>query len=1267
MNKIFTAFLLFTFLVITATAQITTGRINGTVSSADGVLPNATITITDNQTRKEITLQSNEDGVFSADGLQAGLYTVRAVVPNFKAYQANDVKIDTGREYTLNIVLEIGDVSATVTVSAGADIINSGSAELSNTVSPRQVLELPLNGRNPLGLVGLQAGAGPNRGNGSEIINGGRTSSTNFTRDGLNVQDAFIRNGFVTDTPTVDNTAEFTVITGNAGAESGYGASQIQLTTPRGGKDFRGALFAFNRNSKFAANNFFSNAAGRFVATDAAVIQGRASVGDPRQPRPFLNRNQFGGKIGGPLPLPYFGEGTPILLKDKAFFFFSTEKFILRQQTPKTTTILTPSARNGIFSYRPTGTPAAGQCITFSNGICTVNVLTGAGFIGNTIPTSAQGVLPLNAITASRFLSQIPTAGNRPDLGDGLNTTGLGFNQSDPEDRIEYTGRIDADINDRNSVFGTYRFNKTEDARTDIDTTFNSTASAKTSGPTKFLSLGYTATITSNFTNQLRGGRQKADVAFLNDVLPTNDFLLGTAGLLVTSPELTFRDQGRNLETTGISDNATYLIGNHSLRFGADFQRYKVRSFNFANVGVPTYSLGTVGNPNTPRLPFSGTASIYPGGVSAADANTADALRYFLAGIVGSGSIAANATSTSATAYTPGARLDRNLKYSTYSAYFSDQWKLTPNFTLNLGLRYELYSPLNSTDNLYLEVASGDDPVATLLNPNGRYQFVGGNAGKPGDFTKTDKNNFAPIISFAYSVPGKGLLKYVFGGDGKTVIRGGYRSGYVNDEYIRSQDNANGNNAGLSATANAFNGSSTFLNDRFGSLTPPTTPAFQAPPRSFADNNTLNFGNRFGTASLIDPNLQIQREDEYNIGIQREIGFDSVIEIRYVGTRSNSLVRSIDYNQIDIRDNGFGADFNRALNNVRQGANIFGVGGSCTANPSLCQTLTVIPQLSAGGQTLVANQISLGTPAETALTLIQQGNTGTVRFLPNGNTGVANLTTNGGKFRYNALQTEIRRRFTGGLALQANYTFQKILTDVLDDGINQTRVSPFLDNNNRANEYSRAAYDTTHTFNFNGIYELPFGKGKPFLNSGGISNLIFGGFQIGSIVQLTSGAPILISDPRGTLNRTVRSNNQTAVSNLNKDQIKALLGFRNVNGALYFIDPSVISPTGRGANGFSITPNTFNGQAFFNNNPGTTGNIEKFAFNGPSFFNWDANIIKNFTFAENLRFQIRAEAFNVTNSTRFVVPTFNVNSTNFGRITQAFAPRIIQFGARFEF
>jgi hypothetical protein len=253
---------------LTAIAQNTTGRLTGTVSSPDGVLPGATVTATDQKTGRSLTAVTNESGAFQFPQLEFGDYRVTVSATGFKTFIASDVKIDVGREYTLNPQLEVGQISEEVTVSAGTEEINASNAELSTTISQEQIRDLPLNGRNPLDLINLQAGA--NRTTNS--INGQRSSSTDFRRDGLNVQDNYIRTGgFVQDQPTVDDTGEFTLTTQNAGVEQGGGSSLVQLVTPRGGKDFHGALYAFNRNSAFTANTFYNNE--RKIA------------------RPFLNRN----------------------------------------------------------------------------------------------------------------------------------------------------------------------------------------------------------------------------------------------------------------------------------------------------------------------------------------------------------------------------------------------------------------------------------------------------------------------------------------------------------------------------------------------------------------------------------------------------------------------------------------------------------------------------------------------------------------------------------------------------------------------------------------------------------------------------------------------------------------------------------------------------------------------------------------------------------------------------------------------------------------
>nr|MDQ3816925.1 hypothetical protein [Acidobacteriota bacterium] len=227
-----------------------------------------------------------------------------------------------------------------------------------------------------------------------------------------------------------------------------------------------------------------------------------------------------------------------------------------------------------------------------------------------------------------------------------------------------------------------------------------------------------------------------------------------------------------------------------------------------------------------------------------------------------------------------------------------------------------------------------------------------------------------------------------------------------------------------------------------------------------------------------------------------------------------------------------------------------------------------------------------------------------------------------------------------------------------------------------------------HVFSFNGIYELPFGKGKRWLNRGGWTDRLLGGFEMTSIVQVSSGPPMTITDPRGTLNRANRSSRETAISTLSGDQIKNLIGVFRTPCGVFYINPSVINinqqalaagqcsnlGSGRASNGFGQP--TFPGQVFFNNGPGEVGNLPRAFFNGPTYFDWDLGFIKNIRITEKTRLQLRAEAFNVLNHTNFAVSNtsadqqltmFNINSTNFGRLTSTFSPRIIQFAARFEF
>jgi hypothetical protein len=1231
----------------------TTGRLTGTVSGPDGVIPGAAIVVKDNQTGREVTVQASGDGSFTVPQLDFGTYTVTITAQGFKTFTTTDLKIDIGREYTLNPTLEVGGIEEVVTVQAGADIVNASNAELSNTVSPRQVVDLPINGRNPLALVSLQPGANAT----SQGINGQRSTAINVTRDGINVQDNFIRTGnFVQDQPTVDDTGEFTVTTQNAGIDQGGGGStQIQLVTPRGGQKFNGAAFIYNRNSYFAANNFFNNSSGT--------------------ERPFLNRNQIGGKLGGPLPFFNFGEGGPVFVKDKAFFFVAYEKLILRQQAASNTTTLLGSARNGSFTY------------TDASGVQrTVNVLTGAG-LNSAIPGSAGGVLTVDPVVQNRLLNGLPATGNGAVGNNGL-TQILRFNVGNNRERDSLASRVDYDINDRNSLNFVYRYVGDNVDRPDADFGFDGNPFVIQTDKTHLFTGAFRSIIGSNFTNEARIGYTQSSPFFnQSEFLDTAPFIFGVLPLGLTTPEPSFQDQGRNTRLITFRDGAVYTWGNHALRFGAQTELHKIVSIAAFNT-VPAFTFSTTSNPRTPGL----ASSLFPGGINASQLALANNLRYFLGGVIGGGTVAANSVS-STSGPVLGARQIQDLRYETIGAYVGDQWRVTPQLTLNFGLRYDIFTPINNPDKVFLEpvIPNGVSVVDAILNPNGIYDIVGTSIGKPGQFFKSDNNNFAPQFGFAWSPDFKNnLLGSIFGG-GRTTIRGGYRMSYINDEYILSTYNALSGNDGLNVTVNAVdtlaNGSTTTsLNRRAVNLTGGGFPAptFIAPPITFAQANQRDAF--FNAVFAVDPNLQAPRLHEYNIGIQREIGFNTAFEIRYVGGTSNSLIRGFDFNQVEIRNNGLLADFLNAQFNLDN----FGVA-NCTS-PGCLPVGAFFNRLGPGGAFFGAgfteSFLQAGTPGDLAVNLVANADffpNAQALILRNPNAGVVDLLSNNGRYRYNALQAEVRRRFVNGFSFQANYTFQKTLTDVPEE--DQSRFDPLLDNQNPQLEYSRADLDRTHAFNFNGIYELPFGKGRAFLDRGGLVDALFGGFQLSAIVQFASGPPISIRDPRGTLNRSsgARSSRQTANTSLTIDQIKDLVGIYRTPNGIFFIDPSVIGANGSATNGnLRATANNpaFPGQVFFNVPSGQTGTLGRAFLNGPNFLTVDLGLSKNFRFTESARLQLRAEAFNVFNRANFRAATgtssndsalgensniFNINSTNFGRITNTYAPRILQFAARIEF
>lgn len=1263
-------------------AQGTTGKLAGTVSGPDGVLPGAKVSVTDNSTNREVTVVTNDSGFYQFAQLEFGTYTIRVSAPGFKTLVGNAQKIDVGREATFDATLQVGDVSAEVVVTAGADVITSGTAQVSSTISAQQIMSLPLLTRSPLGLTLLQAGTSSN---GATTINGMRTSMTNITRDGVNIQDTFIRSNatdFVPGRPSVDDTAEFTITTTNQEADQGYGTAQIRLVTPRGTKDLHGALFGYNRNSGFAANSFFNNR----TPPNPDGSQAAAAI----KPS-FRNRWQYGGKVSGPIWLPFFGEGPPKIWKDKAVFFFSYEGIKDPVSGAATRTILTPTARNGAFRYQRTNsTDVTPFCPSQTIGsVCEIpNILqfaTARGLAG--IPSAVDPLIQ------SRIISRLPTQSNFTG-GDAvtingvrteLNTAGYRVLRRQDQTRDQYASRFDFDFNDANSLQFIYNYNKEINLRPDIDTSgFDPIPDGEQSSENRQYTAAYRRVFSSNLINEVRGGLFESEVPFYR---LTSNQAFGLTVPLVSNPENNFRDQGRSTKSYNLQSNGDWIRGKHSFKFGGQLQFFDVKPYNDAGI-VPTVAVGTA-SASTPVF----TQALFNGfgGISTGQLGTANGMLGLFGGIVNSTSQTFTVP-TIAQGFQP-VRFIEPYKHGAHSLYLADRWQVNNNLTLSLGVRWEYYPPLVIDSGVALEplMDDTDNPLPSLLRTNGQYVPVGTNAGRENAYYKPQYDNFAPNFGFAWTPSfERGIGKFLFGN--RSVIRGGYSHAFGNDSIITSIRNAAVGNQGLAATTFSVSNQNGRVSN-LSSFTIPSNPTFITPPRSYVQNNTAAFGPFFGTVFGIDPNIEVTRVKQYSLGVQREFWGNTAFEVRYVGTSSNNLVRTVDYNQIDIRDNGFAADFNRAAANLALTGNAF-----CTT--AGCQTLQIFQNggTPATGRLVIGttglalasfnNALTAGTPADLALTFVttalpgsnnatnlnnhpsvaNPGATPYVRFLANPASGVVNLLQNGGFYDYHSLQTEVRRRFSNGLYFQANYTFSKNIGDATASNGSQTLVEPYLDNRQPELDRTRVDFDQTHAFKFNGIYQLPFGRGRTFGSTwSGLVDGIFGGWELSGTVQWDSGQPISFVDPRGTLNRGARSGRQTANTNLTYDEIRALQGIFEANGNIYWINPSIICSNGAASAGVGQTPCT--GQVFFNVPAGQTGTMGRAILNAPAFFNSDAALLKNFRFTENSRLQFRLETFNVFNKVNLFPGSViqNINSTSFGQITSAGAPRQMQLALRFEF
>ena len=1180
------------FLLAAGLSAQVAGRLSGSVVDQSGApVPGATVNVYVAGGKEPLlTGNTNQEGLFLFSTVRPGTYDVGIEAQGFGKAMVRQAEVSALQEKNL------GEVKLEVqTVTESVEVTTDTVAI--NTTDAELSKTITNQQIQNLPLSGRQISnlfstiPGVSSGSNTTAVNGLHSSFSNVTLDGVNIQDNFIRTNALDYAPMRTTMDQVAEVTVS---------TTNQLAAIGGGSSQFTMVTRSGTNSYHGAVYWF-NRNSALAAND--WFNNRDGAGKSK-----VNLNQPGVALGGPV------------LKDKLFFYSNYEWYRNKSTSSQTRTVLTNSAKQGLFTY------GAGQ----------VNLHSLRSFTDDP--------------TVKAMIAALP-APNAPG-GDGLNTSGYRFNALSDEFRDQFVFRGDYYLSTKHNFSGTYDYIDNPTKRPDVTANFYTTVPPVNNTITDHLmALSWRWMVSPTLTNELRGGFLRAATGFLDvDKYPTP--IVG--GTIFTSPVNNFLNQGRNVNTYNVQDNATWIRGRHQFTFGYQGQFLHVSPWNDGGI-IPTYNLG-ISTANTNGL----TVAELPGSTST-ERTRANNLYATLAGIISSASQTFNVTSTTS-GFVNGATNLRQLQYSTHAGYFQDTWKVRPNLTLNLGVRYEYWQPLDEKNSLFLApVIQNGNIQSSLLDPNLTLNFIGKSSGRP--FYNADKNNFAPNIGFAWRPWEHDSL----------TIRGGYMASYVNDNVVTAVRSAVSASSGLS-----FAGSLSNQVALLASPPPVPAPTYKV-PRSLADNFALSVAT---TTAIPDPNLQAPIVHQFNLSVEREVK-GIVLAARFVGNRSHGLLRQIDYNQILYNANGFLADFQRAQGNAVL-AQAAGKGYDGSYNPAIpgSQQLTVFPLLVNGGSlatsATVQTYLQNGQIADLANSYMTGKTNGSVNFWPNKNAQSVFFLKNGASGTYNSMQLEMTKRTRTGLVAQFSYTLAKSMSNIAGD--RQTDQEPLLDNGNPQLEWARSPYDINHVLKANYSYELPFGKGKRFAAGNAIANQIIGGWTLGGIWNYQSGSPYSILSGWGTLNRSAISAyaNTASVLGTTSSQLKSLTsGVWKTGDNVFFLSPSLIGPDGTGASAPGTAP--FQGQLFYNPVAGSVGNTQRRMFSGPWEWSWDISVVKNFHITERHLLEFHLNMLNFANHpTFYVYPTSNgdyaynsyntINNTTFGTIdSMQYSPRVIEMGLYYKF
>ena len=922
---LFSFFLSFVLFVSGAWAQIGTTSLRGTILDKSGaVVAGATVKLTAAELSVERTVVSTATGAYEFPALPPGTYALRVEAGGFRAYDQKNLQLLVNNPATVNVTLEVGSTTETVEVSAIGQTLNTTDASIGVAFGENQVKQLPLESRNVGDLLSLQAGVvytgdnpaiDTNTDTRSGAVNGARSDQSNVTLDGIPVNP---KGGYAFQSVlpvTLDSVEEFRVTTSNAEADEGSaGGAQVALVTKSGTNNFHGSAYEYNRNSFASANDYF-------------LKYSELSSGQPNKPQ-FLNRNIFGGSIGGPIK------------KDRLFIFLNYEAYRDAEQQSALRIVPTASLRDGVVQY------ACDPSVTCNGN--TVTGLSGATYSsgpGNYALSPAQ----LTAMDQEAFATEpnlvqpyTGSVGPNPAMlsyfnkyplpndfsqGDGLNTAGYRFAAPTSNTKNWYIAKLD--------------YNITRDGKQRVSLTGALANQDQANAPflpgqapetsivnfNKGLIANYSSVLTPTIVNNFRYGYIRESIGTIgNTDVPVNDIRGIDQGIAYSSQF--------QRPINSFWDDLTWAHGKHSWQFG--FQASLIRNPSSSTTGSFSYGymnaqwLNTSGlagrssplNPDSygyPTVDFNGFGTNYDNAVTALfgmDVEVNGVYNYQRDG----------------SALAQGAPVVRHYAEDGYETYAQDTWKVKPNLTLTLGLRYSLFSPPWETHGLEV---TPTESLNTWFNNRGAGNITGvpsidappvafnwsgpANGGTTG-YYGWDFKNLGPRVAFAWA-PGfdDGILHDLFGAGGKTSVRGGF--GIVYDrigEGLLDTFDANGAFGLSTSIPNAAASETVGCTPRVTSINViPTTDNCNvailtpAPPANYPQPYPSNpaLGSEAITWGL-DSHIKTPYSYTIDFSVQRELKSGFTLQVAYVGRLSHRLLAQEDLAMpLDPYDKNAGMDY----------------------------------------------------------------------------------------------------------------------------------------------------------------------------------------------------------------------------------------------------------------------------------------------------------------------------------------------------------------------